>query len=162
MKDQDKQNRLIQIDETLKQLYEEKQQIEQDIMRELAQKNLDKFNSWELDDSCGVILFAKNPSCGHWTIVKNLNIQDIDLEHHYIDTIESDYRESDYQYLLRVEEARIGFDQLVDLEHEFNVYIVDKSLSRFFNQSLCLLEITYKNYNEYESQVSAAAKKLIK
>lgn len=162
MKDQDNQNRLIQIDENLKQLYEEKRQIEQDIMRELAQKNLDKFNSWELDDSRGIILFAKNPSCGHWTIIKTLNIQDIDLEHHYIDTIESDYRESDYQYLLRVEEARIGFDRLVDLEHEFNVYIVDKTLSRALNQSLCLLEITYKNYNVYESQVSAVAKKIIK
>lgn len=158
----DKQIRLTQIESELKQLQEERRQLNQAIADEQRQKSLNIFKNWELDDSCGVILFAKNSSCGHWTIVKTLNIQHIDLEHHYIDTIESDYRESDYQYLLRVEEARIGFDQLVDLEHEFNVYIVDKTLIRFFNQSLCLLEITYKNYNVYESQVSAAAKKIIK
>lgn len=159
---ENKQERLDQIKSELDKLLEEKYNIEQQLAAESSAKNRAKVEAWKLtDDSC-LLLFAKKPSGYHWWIAKTIKVKEIDFDYEYIDLIEANYGEADYEYYVKVEEKRIPFSSLENLENEFNIYLVDEVQKALLNQYFCELKLTYSNYKEYESQFATTADMSIK
>ena len=157
-----KQERLDQIQAELNKLFEEKYNIEQQLANEASSKHLARVKAWNItDDSC-LLLFAKKPCGYHWWISKTIKVKEIDFDNEYIDSIEANYGESDYEYYVKVEERRIPFSSLEELENEFNIYFVDEVQLSFLQQHFCNLEIDYKNYREYEEAFAKNATLSIK
>ena len=72
------------------------------------------------------------------------------------------YGEADYEYYVKVEERRIPFSSLEELENEFNIYFVDEVQLTLLQQHFCNLKIDYKNYQEYEDAFAKNADRSIK
>ena len=157
-----KQERLDQIQEELDKLFEEKYSIEKQIANEASAKHLARVKSWNItNDSC-LLLFAKKPSGYHWRISKTIKVKEIDFDNEYIDVIAANYGEADYEYYLKVEEQRIQFSSLEEIEKEFNIYFVDEVQLALLQQHFCNLKIDYKNYQEYEEAFAKNAAMSIK
>ena len=159
---ENKQERLDQIQSELDKLFEEKYSIEQQLAAESSAKHRARVEAWKLtNDSC-LLLFAKKPSGYHWWIAKTIKVKEIDFDNEYIDSIEANYGEADYEYYVKIDERRIPFSSLEDLENEFNIYLVDEVQLALLQQHFCNLKIDYKNYQEYESQFAKNADMSIK
>ena len=157
-----KQERIDQINEQLDKLYEEKRSLELQIAAEGAAAHLARVRSWGLSDSSALILFAKSESGYHWDIAKTLKITELDIQHQFIDAIESTYHEADYEYFVNVKNKRICFSSLADIEEEFNIYIVDDAQLSLLNRYFCELKLTYSNYVDYEKEFAKNAVMSIK
>ena len=157
---QDKQDRLNQIEEEIAALIKERSAINAELQDARKIKNLAKFKSWNINDTSCLLLFAKEPKGYHWWIAKTIKVKEIDFENEYIDSIEAVYGESDYEYYVKVEERRIPFSTLEDIETEFNIYSVDEVQLTLLQQYFCSLKIDYKNYKQYETAFAKQAEKL--
>ena len=160
---QSKQDRLNQIEDEINSLINERSKINEELLAERKEKNLARVRAWKVkDDSC-LILFAKNPNRYHWSMIaKTIKVKEIDFEDECIDSIEACYSEADYEYSVRVEERRIPFSTLEDLEKEFNIYFVDEVQLTLLQQNFCSLKLDYKNYREYEDAFAKNAEMSIK
>lgn len=160
---QSKQDRLNQIEDEIDSLINERSKINEELLAERREKNLARVRSWKVkDDSC-LILFAKNLNGYHWSMIaKTIKVKEIDFEDEYIDSIEACYSEADHEYSVRVEERRIPFSTLEDLEKEFNIYFVDEVQLTLLQQNFCSLKLDYKNYREYEDAFAKNAEMSIK
>ena len=160
---QSKQDRLNQIEDEINSLINERSKINEELLAERKEKNLARVRAWKVkDDSC-LILFAKNPNGYHWSMIaKTIKVKEIDFENECIDSIEAYYSEADYEYSVRVEERRIPFSTLEDLEKEFNIYFVDEVQLTLLQQNFCSLKLDYKNYREYEDAFAKNAEMSIK
>ena len=143
---QSKQDRLNQIEDEITSLINERSKINEELLAERREKNLARVRDWKVkDDSC-LILFAKNPNGYHWSMIaKTIKVKEIDFE-----------------YSVRVEERRIPFSTLEDLEKEFNIYFVDEVQLTLLQQHFCSLKLDYKNYREYEDTFAKNAEMSIK
>ena len=157
-----KQERLDQIQTELDKLFEEKYNIEQQLAAESSAKHLERVKAWNLNDDSCLLLFAKKPSGYHWWIAKTIKVKEVDFDNEYVDSIEANYGESDYEYYVKVEERRIPFSSLEELESEFNIYFVDEVQLTLLQQNFCNLKIDYKNYREYEEAFAKNADMSIK
>lgn len=157
-----KQERLDQIQAELDKLFEEKYNIEQQLANEASAKHLERVKAWNLNDDSCLLLFAKKPSGYHWWIAKTIKVKEVDFDNEYVDSIEANYGESDYEYYVKVEERRIPFSSLEELESEFNIYFVDEVQLTLLQQNFCNLKIDYKNYREYEEAFAKNADMSIK
>lgn len=160
---QSKQDRLNQIEDEIDSLINERSKINEELLAERKEKNLARIRSWKVkDDSC-LILFAKNLNGYYWSMIaKTIKVKEIDFEDEYIDSIEACYSEADHEYSVRVEERRIPFSTLEDLEKEFNIYFVDEVQLTLLQQNFCSLKLDYKNYREYEDAFAKNAEMSIK
>lgn len=145
-----RQERLDQIQAELDKLFEEKHSIEKQLANEASAKHLARVKAWNITDNSCLLLFAKKPTGYHWWIAKTIKVKEIDFDNEYIDSIEANYGEADYEYYMKVEERRIPFSSLEELETEFNIYFVDEVQLTLLQQHFCNLKIDYKNYREYE------------
>lgn len=159
---QSKQDRLNQIEDEINSLIKERSKINEELSAERKEKNLARVRAWKVKDNSCLILFAKKPSGYHWWIAKTLKVKEIDFDNEYIDSIEANYGEADYEYYVKVEERRIPFSSLEELEKEFNIYFVDEVQLTLLQQHFCNLQIDYKNYQEYEDAFSKNAEMSIK
>lgn len=157
-----KQERLNQIQSELDKLFEEKYSIEKQIAEESSAKHLARVNSWKLDNNSCILLFAKERIGYHWLIAKTIKVKKIDFDNECIDSIEANYGEADYEYYVKVEERRLPFSSLEELENEFNIYFVDEVQLTLLQQHFCNLKIDYKNYQEYEDAFAKNADRSIK
>lgn len=157
-----KQDRLNQIEEEITALVQERSKINEELSEERKAKNLARVRAWEVNNTSCLILFAKKPTGYHWWIAKTIKVKEIDFENEYIDSIEANYGEADYEYYVKVEERRIPFSTLEDLEKEFNIYHVDEVQLTLLQQHFCSLKIDYKNYTKYEKAFAKAATMAIK
>lgn len=159
---QSKQDRLNQIEEEITSLIEERSKINEELSAERKEKNLARVRAWKVKDNSCLILFAKKPSGYHWWIAKTIKVKEIDFDNEYIDSIEANYGEADYEYYVKVEERRIPFSSLEELEKEFNIYFVDEVQLTLLQQHFCSLKLDYKNYREYEDAFAKNAEMSIK
>ena len=157
-----KLNRLAEIEAELNKLHEERRDIEHSLADERKATNLARVRSWGIDSNSCLLLFAKKPTGYHWWICKTIKVTEIDFENEYVDSIEANYGEADYEYYMKVEERRIPFSSLEELEKEFNIYMVDEVQLTLLQQYMCSLKIDYKNYTTYESAFAKAATMSIK
>ena len=157
-----KLDRLQEIEKEIDALIQERSNINNELSAERKAKNLARVRSWKIDDKSCLLLFAKKPSGYHWWIAKTLKIKEIDFDNEYIDSIEANYGEADYEYYVKVEERRIPFSSLEELETEFNIYFVDEVQLTLLQQHFCNLKIDYKNYQEYEDAFAKNADMAIK
>ena len=157
-----KQERLDQIEQEIDTLLKEKWAITDELSKECKEKNLARVRAWNLNDNSCLLLFAKKPSGYHWWIAKTIKVKEIDFDDEYIDSIEASYGESDYEYYVKVEERRIPFSSLEELEKEFNIYFVDEVQLTLLQQHFCSLKIDYENYQEYETAFEKNAGLIIK
>ena len=148
-----KQEMLDRIEKQIDILTNERWAILDELSKERKTKHLERVKAWNLtEDSC-LLLFAKKPCGYHWWIAKTLKVKEIDFDNEYIDSIEANYGEADYEYYVKVEERRIPFSSLEELEKEFNIYFVDEVQLTLLQQHFCNLKINYKNYQGI-SQIS--------
>ena len=159
---ENKQERLDQIQAELNKLFEEKYRIEQQLANEASAKHLARVEAWNLAEGSCLLLFAKEPRGYHWWISKTIKVKEIDFDNEYIDSIEANYGEADYEYYVKVEERRIPFSSLEELENDFNIYFVDEVQLTLLQQYFCNLKIDYKNYHEYEEAFAKSANMSIK
>ena len=159
---QSKQDRLNQIEDEINSLIKERSKINEELSAERKEKNLARVRAWKVKDNSCLILFAKKPSGYHWCIAKTLKVKEIDFDNEYIDSIEANYGEADYEYYVKVEERRIPFSSLEELEKEFNIYFVDEVQLALLQQHFCSLKLDYKNYREYEDAFATNAEMSIK
>lgn len=157
-----KQEMLDLIDKQIDTLTKERWAIIDELSKERKTKHLERVKAWNLNgDSC-LLLFAKKPCGYHWWIAKTIKVKEIDFDNEYIDSIEANYGEADYEYYVKVEERRIPFSSLEELEKEFNIYFVDEVQLTLLQQHFCNLKIDYKNYQEYEAAFAKNADMSIK
>ena len=147
-----KQEILDRIDKQIDTLTRERWAILDELSKERKTKHLERIKAWNLNENSCLLLFAKKPSGYHWCIAKTIKVKEIDFDNEYIDSIEANYGESDYEYYVKVEERRIPFSSLEELEKEFNIYFVDEVQLTLLQQHFCNLKIDYKNYQEYEEE----------
>lgn len=159
---QSKRDRLNQIEDEINSLIKERSKINEELSAERKEKNLARVRAWKVKDNSCLILFAKKPSGYHWCIAKTLKVKEIDFDNEYIDSIEANYGEADYEYYVKVEERRIPFSSLEELEKEFNIYFVDEVQLALLQQHFCSLKLDYKNYREYEDAFATNAEMSIK
>ena len=159
---QNKHDRLNQIEDEIKSLIKERSKINEELSAERREKNLARVKAWKIKNNACLILFAKKPSGYHWWIAKTIKVKEIDFDNEYIDSIEANYGEADYEYCIKVEKRRIPFSSLEELEKEFNIYFVDEVQLTLLQQHFCNLKINYKNYQEYEDLVSKNAEMSIR
>ena len=159
---QSKQDRLNQIEDEINSLIKERSKINEELSAERKEKNLARVRAWKVKDNSCLILFAKKPSGYHWWIAKTLKVKELDLDNEYIDSIEANYGEADYEYYVKVKERRIPFSSLEELEKEFNIYFVDDVQLTLLQQHFCSLKLDYKNYREYEDAFAKNAEMSIK
>ena len=159
---QSKRDRLNQIEDEINSLIKERSKINEELSAERKEKNLARVRAWKVKDNSCLILFAKKPSGYHWCIAKTLKVKEIDFDNQYIDSIEANYGEADYEYYVKVEERRIPFSSLEELEKEFNIYFVDEVQLALLQQHFCSLKLDYKNYREYEDAFATNAEMSIK
>lgn len=159
---QSKQDRLNQIEDEIKSLIKERSKINEELSAERREKNLARVRAWKIKNNACLILFSKKPSGCHWWIAKTIKVKEIDFDNEYIDSIEANYGEADYEYYTKVEKRRIPFSSLEELEKEFNIYFVDEVQLTLLQQNFCNLKIDYKNYQEYEGLVSKNAEMSIR
>ena len=145
-----KLDRLQEIEKEIDALVKERSDINNELSAERKAKNLARVRAWKINDKSCLLLFAKKPSGYHWWIAKTIKVKEIDFDNEYIDSIEANYGEADYEYYVKVEERRIPFSSLEELENEFNIYFVDEVQLTLLQQHFCNLKIDYKNYREYE------------
>ena len=157
-----KLDRLQEIEKEIDALIKERSNINNELSAERKAKNLARVRSWKINDKSCLLLFAKKPSGYHWWIAKTIKVKEIDFDNEYINSIEANYGEADYEYYVRVEERRIPFSSLEELEKEFNIYFVDEVQLTLLQQHFCNLKIDYKNYREYEDEFSKNADMVIK
>ena len=157
-----KQDRLQEIEKEIDALIKERSKINNELSAERKAKNLARVRSWKINDKSCLLLFAKKPRGYHWWIAKTLKVKEIDFDNEYIDSIEVNYGEADYEYYVKVEERRIPFSSLEELENEFNIYFVDEVQLSLLQQHFCNLKIDYKNYQEYEAAFAKNADMSIK
>ena len=157
-----KQDRLTQIEEEITALIKERSSINEELSEERKARNLARVKAWKVNDNSCLLLFAKQPQGYHWWIAKTIKVKEIDFENEYLDSIEANYGEADYEYYVKVEERRIPFSTLEDLEKEFNIYIVDEVQLTLLQQHFCSLKLDYKNYRKYETAFAKNAEMSIK
>ena len=157
-----KLGRLQEIEKELDALIKERSDINNELSAERKAKNLARVKSWRINDKSCLLLFAKKPCGYHWWIAKTIKVKEIDFDNEYIDSIEANYGEADYEYYVKVEERRIPFSSLEELEKEFNIYFVDDVQLTLLQQHFCNLKIDYKNYQEYENAFAKNADMAIK
>lgn len=157
-----KLDRLQEIEKEIDALVKERSDINNELSAERKAKNLARVRSWKINDKSCLLLFAKKPSGYHWWIAKTIKVKEIDFDNEYIDSIEANYGEADYEYYVKVEERRIPFSSLEELEKEFNIYFVDEVQLTLLQQHFCNLKIDYKNYQEYENAFAKNADMAIK
>lgn len=157
-----KLDRLQEIEKEIDALVKERSAINNELSAERKAKNLARVKSWRINDKSCLLLFAKKPSGYHWWIAKTIKVKEIDFDNEYIDSIEANYGEADYEYYVKVEERRIPFSSLEELEKEFNIYFVDEVQLTLLQQHFCNLKIDYKNYQEYENAFAKNADMAIK
>ena len=157
-----KQERLALIEKQIDTLAEERWAILDELSKEQKTKHLERVKSWNLNEDSCLLLFAKKPSGYHWWIAKTIKVKEIDFDNDYIDSIEANYGEADYEYYVKVEERRIPFSALEDIESEFNIYFVDEVQLTLLQQHFCSLKLDYKNYHEYEEAFAKNADMSIK
>ena len=157
-----KLDRLQEIEKEIDALVKERSDINNELSAERKAKNLARVRSWKINDKSCLLLFAKKPSGYHWWIAKTIKVKEIDFDNEYIDSIEANYGEADYEYYVKVEERRIPFSSLEELEKEFNIYFVDEVQLTLLQQHFCNLKIDYKNYQEYEDAFAKNADMAIK
>lgn len=157
-----KLDRLQEIEKEIDALIKERSDINNELSEERKAKNLARVRSWQINDKSCLLLFAKKPSGYHWWIAKTIKVKEIDFDNEYIDSIEANYGEADYEYYVKVEERRIPFSSLEELEKEFNIYFVDEVQLTLLQQHFCNLKIDYKNYQKYEDAFSKNAMMAIK
>ncbi len=157
-----KQDRLKQIEEEMNALYKERYEIQESLSAERKAKNLARVKAWGLENKSSLILFAKKPSGYHWWIAKTIKVTEIDFESEYVDSIEANYGVADYEYYVKVENRRIPFSALEELEKEFNIYFVDDVQLTLLQQNFCNLKIDYKNYKHYEDTFAKEASRTFK
>lgn len=147
-----KQEMLDRIEEQIGTLTREKWAILDELSKERKTKHLERIKAWNLNENSCLLLFAKKPSGYHWWIAKTIKVKEIDFDNEHIDSIEANYGEADYEYYVKVEERRIPFSSLEELEKEFNIYLVDEVQLTLLQQHFCNLKIDYKNYQKYEEE----------
>ena len=157
-----KLDRLQEIEKEIDALVKERSDINNELSAERKAKNLARVRAWKINDKSCLLLFAKKPSGYHWWIAKTIKVKEIDFDNEYIDSIEANYGEADYEYYVKVEERRIPFSSLEELEKEFNIYFVDEVQLTLLQQHFCNLKIDYKNYQEYENAFAKNADMAIK
>lgn len=157
-----KLDRLQEIEKEIDALVKERSDINNELSAERKAKNLARVRSWKINDKSCLLLFAKKPCGYHWWIAKTIKVKEIDFDNEYIDSIEANYGEADYEYYVKVEERRIPFSSLEELEKEFNIYFVDEVQLTLLQQHFCNLKIDYKNYQEYENAFAKNADMAIK
>ena len=145
-----KQEMLDRIEKQIDILTNERWAILDELSKERKTKHLERVKAWNLNEDSCLLLFAKKPCGYHWWIAKTIKVKEIDFDNEYIDSIEANYGEADYEYYVKVEERRIPFSSLEELENEFNIYFVDEVQLTLLQQHFCNLKIDYKNYREYE------------
>ena len=157
-----KLDRLQEIEKEIDALVKERSDINNELSAERKAKNLARVRAWKINDKSCLLLFAKKPSGYHWWIAKTIKVKEIDFDNEYVDSIEANYGEADYEYYVKVEERRIPFSSLEELEKEFNIYFVDEVQLTLLQQHFCNLKIDYKNYQEYENAFAKSADMAIK
>lgn len=157
-----KQEMIDRIEKQIDTLLKEKWSIIEELSKERKAKHLERIKAWNLNNDSCLLLFAKKPSGYHWWIAKTLKVKEIDFDNEHIDSIEANYGEADYEYYVKVEERRIPFSSLEELEKEFNIYFVDEVQLTLLQQHFCNLKIDFKNYKEYEEKFSKNASTSIK
>ena len=157
-----KQDRLQEIEKEIDALIKERSNINNELSEERKAKNLARVRSWKINDKSCLLLFAKKPCGYHWWIAKTIKVKEIDFDNEYIDSIEANYGEADYEYYVKVEQRRIPFSSLEELEKEFNIYFVDEVQLSLLQQHFCNLKIDYKNYRDYEETFAKNADMSIK
>lgn len=145
-----KQEILDRIEKQIDTLTKERWAIIDELSKEQKTKHLERVKAWNLNEDSCLLLFAKKSNGYHWWIAKTIKVKEIDFDNEYIDSIEANYGEADYEYYVKVEERRIPFSSLEELENEFNIYFVDEVQLTLLQQHFCNLKIDYKNYREYE------------
>ena len=159
---ENKQERLDLIEKQIDSLTKERWAIIDELSKEQKAIYLDRIKAWNLNNNSCLLLFAKKPSGYHWWIAKTIKVKEIDFDNEYIDSIEANYGEADYEYYVKVEERRIPFSSLEELENEFNIYFVDEVQLALLQQHFCNIKIDYKNYREYEETFAKNADMSIK
>lgn len=157
-----KQDRLTEIEAELTALYDERSKIQNSMLLEQKAKNRARVDAWGIQERSSMILFAKKDLGHHWWIAKTIKVTEIDYENEYIDAIEANYGEADYEYYCKVENRRIPFSSLAELEKEFNIYFVDDVQLTILQQHFCSLKIDYKNYKDYENTFAKSADRAFK
>ena len=157
-----KQERLDCIEKEIDTLTHERRAILDELAKEQKTKYLERIKAWNLTEGSCLLLFVKKPSGYHWWIAKTIKVKKIDFDNESIDSIEANYGEADYEYYVKVEERRIPFSSLEELENEFNIYFVDEVQITLLQQHFCNLKIDYKNYQEYEDAFAKNADRSIK
>jgi hypothetical protein len=157
-----KQGRLAEIEKELEELHTERSNILNSMLAEQKAKNRARVDAWGVQERSSMILFAKKAVGYHWWIAKTIKVTEIDYENEYIDAIEANYGEADYEYYCKIENRRIPFSSLEELEKEFNIYFVDDVQLTILQQHFCSLKLDYKNYKHYEDTFAKAAERAFK
>lgn len=140
--------------QTRDKIYKELQAEEKDEQESIMQR-------WNLAEDSTIVLFRSAVKAHHECFVRSWNIREVDYKHRYIDVIEQVYYELDHAYWTKCEEARIRFDQLYQLEREYNIYEVVPGCAAILQSLMCGLEINYKNLKDTESTFAESATRVI-
>ena len=150
------------LDTEINRLISQRDILLEELKQETAKKYLERAKSWNLKSNACMILFSKNILGNHWNIAKTLFVTDVDFTHNYFDAIETCYREYDSEYIVRVEETRIYFADLENIEDQFNIYFVDEVQMTLLQQHFLRLRLDYQNYKTYEETFAKEATMSIK
>ena len=104
-----KQEILDRIEKQIDTLTKERWAIIDELSKEQKTKHLERVKAWNLNEDSCLLLFAKKPCGYHWWIAKTIKVKEIDFDNEYIDSIEANYGEADYEYYVKVEERRIPY-----------------------------------------------------
>ena len=149
------------IDIQIQELTSKRAELESEYISQTTTKWFEKFRSWNLPNEANLIMFCKEDRGYHWCIAKTVVVKTIDEINQYIDTITTDYYESDYQYWCRAEENRIYFSNLEELEKDYHIYLVDPCQVVMTQHKMCNLYFTYSNYKDFEKTIKDSAIKVI-
>lgn len=152
---------LKEVDAEIRALADKRTQLIQELNDKKTKEDLEKFNSWNVSPNDNVALIAKADFGTHWSILKLFKIKEIDTTHKYIDTITTDYHESDYEYWVKTEENRVYFSNLEELEKTYNIYKVNEPMYDFLQKQMYTLSLTYKSIKTVTEQLKSVASQTI-
>ena len=152
MTDQELEKRLEFLNKSIDELCDERYEIQQKIQDANKRSWIKAMERWDPQKGDYYMLFSKEDRGYHWSIAKVILITEVDSEHMFMDTITSDYHESDYEYWCKTENNRVHFSNLSELENDFSVYKVSETGAIMLQHEMNLLLLTYNNYKEFENR----------
>lgn len=161
MNEKQLESRIRELTSEIEAANKERHNLETQLLDVRTSMHKKRFQHWSPVVGNYFACFAKETNGHHSTIVKLYLVTDIDEDRMFIDTIETNYHECDYDYWCKTEHYRLAFSSFEELERLYNIYVLDSCQAVIFQNKLNTLSVTYKNCKEVEETFAKVADRRI-